>query len=170
MQRQMRTRSLARLREISRLLVRSLYPPAKGAALSGSPSPISRRRRLGLLGANWRCHDDASAIFPHRRRNRTASTIGPTFMRGMSGPFWQTNGHRGFVSETLPLSDMLDRQVPAVESVLKRAGAASRSIAVRAGMPADCNPALPAASSSTSLWPGSAARLEPPELSGKSVG
>ena len=44
-------------------------------------------------------------------------------MRGMSGPFWQTNATVAAVSGTSFLLDGLDRQVPAVTSELKPAGA-----------------------------------------------
>lgn len=43
-------------------------------------------------------------------------------MRGMSGPFWQTNATVASVSGTSLLLDGLDRQVPAVVSKLKREG------------------------------------------------
>lgn len=43
-------------------------------------------------------------------------------MRGMSGPFWQTNATVAAVSGTSLLLDGLDRQVPAVISELKPAG------------------------------------------------
>ena len=44
-------------------------------------------------------------------------------MRGMSGPFWQTNATVAAVSGTSLFLDGLDRQVPAVTSELKPAGA-----------------------------------------------
>lgn len=43
-------------------------------------------------------------------------------MRGMPGPFWQTNATVAAVSGTSLLLDGLDRQVPAVTSELKPAG------------------------------------------------
>jgi hypothetical protein len=43
-------------------------------------------------------------------------------MRGMSGPFWQTNATVASVSGTSLLLDGLDRQVPAAASELKRTG------------------------------------------------
>ncbi len=47
-------------------------------------------------------------------------------MRGVSGPFWQTNATVAAVSGTSLLLDGLDRQVPAVTSELKPAGAGGR--------------------------------------------
>lgn len=44
-------------------------------------------------------------------------------MRGMSGPFWQTNATVAAISGTSLLLDGFDRQTPATVSELKPAGA-----------------------------------------------
>ncbi|MND89358.1 hypothetical protein [uncultured Brevundimonas sp.] len=43
-------------------------------------------------------------------------------IRGVAGPFWQTNATIASVSGTSLLLDGFDRQVPAVKSELKAAG------------------------------------------------
>jgi len=43
-------------------------------------------------------------------------------LRGLGGPFWQTNATVAVVSQGVALLDGLDRQVPASVTELKRAG------------------------------------------------
>lgn len=55
-------------------------------------------------------------------------------MRGMSGPFWQTNATVAAVSGTSLLLDGLDRQVPAVTSELKPAGSGRWTLTGKCGV------------------------------------
>ena len=49
-------------------------------------------------------------------------------MRGMSGPFWQTNATVAVISGTSLLLGGFDRQTPATASELKPAGAGRRTL------------------------------------------